>query len=140
MDIDNRSPISIILSYFQGHFHPFKSHRFKPFKCQAYVLNQDASKLQRRAKQMVMVGFEPGSNAYCFWDKSSQKIVISSDVKFDETCFPATRHASTPTMLQINDIFPDLPATISINEYTRAQETHCPVDEPRDDDTLDFRL
>ena len=37
---------------------------------------------------MTFIGYEPGSKGYQFWDKDSQSIVISRDVKFDESKFP----------------------------------------------------
>ena len=37
---------------------------------------------------MTFIGYEPGSKGYQFWDKDSQSIVTSCDVKFDESRFP----------------------------------------------------
>lgn len=78
--IDNRTLLSVISPSFQGHHHPIKSTRFKPFGFQAYVINQDASKLQPTASRMIMVGLEPGSDTYWLWDKNSQNVIVSSDV------------------------------------------------------------
>ena len=37
---------------------------------------------------MTFIGYEPGSKGYQFCDKDSQSIIISRDVKFDESKFP----------------------------------------------------
>ena len=37
---------------------------------------------------MTFIGYEPGSKGYQFWDKDSRSIIISRDVKFDESKFP----------------------------------------------------
>ena len=37
---------------------------------------------------MIFIGYEPGSKGYQFWDKGSRSVVISRDVKFDESKFP----------------------------------------------------
>ena len=37
---------------------------------------------------MTFIGYEPGSKGYQFWDKDSQSVMISRDVKFDESKFP----------------------------------------------------
>ena len=37
---------------------------------------------------MTFIGYEPGSKGYQFWDKDSRSVVISHDVKFNESKFP----------------------------------------------------
>ena len=37
---------------------------------------------------MTFIGYEPGSKGYQFWDKDSRSIIITRDVKFDESKFP----------------------------------------------------
>ena len=37
---------------------------------------------------MTFIGYEPGSKEYQFWDKDSRSVVISRDVKFNESKFP----------------------------------------------------
>ena len=37
---------------------------------------------------MTFIGYKPGSKGYQFWDKDSRSVVISRDVKFDESRFP----------------------------------------------------
>ena len=68
---------------------------FRTFGCRAWVYNNKGKKLDAKALPMVFVGYEPGSKAYRLWDPSSHRIVISSDVTFDETLFP-NRPVETP--------------------------------------------
>jgi hypothetical protein len=42
------------------------------------------SKLLDRSKQMVFVGYETGSKAYCLYDPETRKLVVSRDVVFKE--------------------------------------------------------
>ena len=37
---------------------------------------------------MTFIGYELGSKGYQFWDKDSRSVMISRDVKFDESKFP----------------------------------------------------
>ena len=37
---------------------------------------------------MTFISYEPGSKGYQFWDEDSQSVVISRDVKFNESKFP----------------------------------------------------
>ena len=37
---------------------------------------------------MTFIGYEPGSKGYQFWDKGSRSVVISHDVKFNDSKFP----------------------------------------------------
>ena len=39
-------------------------------------------------REMTFIGYEQGSKGYQFWDKDSQSIMISHDVKFDKSKFP----------------------------------------------------
>ena len=60
------------------------------FGCSAYVTinKKKRRKLDLKSQEMTFIGYEPGSKGYQFWDKDSQSIVISHDVKFDESKFP----------------------------------------------------
>lgn len=132
--INNCTPVSLISPLFKGHYHPVKATCFKPFGCQAYVLNHNASKLQPTDQTMIMVGLEPGSNAYRLWDKGSQRIVISADIRFNELHFPATGHSLTPPSMQIVDNFPDMLATMSITENVKAEVDQTQAETPEDVD------
>ena len=61
------------------------------FGCQAWVhiLKKRRSKLGPKSREMIFIGYEPGSKGYQFWDAAHQCIEISCDVKFNETLFPA---------------------------------------------------
>ena len=61
---------------------------FRIFGCHTWVHNNKGKKLDAKALPMTFVGYKPGSKAYRLWDPSSHKVVISSDVTFDETLFP----------------------------------------------------
>nr|GEZ83500.1 zinc finger, CCHC-type [Tanacetum cinerariifolium] len=56
------------------------------FGCIAYVKvpSQKLTKLDDRSIQMVYLGSEPGSKAYCLFDPITMKIYVSRDVKFKE--------------------------------------------------------
>ena len=60
------------------------------FGCSAYVTinKKKRRKLNPKSREMTFIGYEPGSKGYQFWDKDSRSVVISHDVKFDESKFP----------------------------------------------------
>ena len=60
----------------------------KAFGSTAFVLKKkaDMSKFGARSTKMVLVGFEPRKKAYRCYDVNSDKVFISRDVLFDETC------------------------------------------------------
>ena len=67
---------------------PDVSH-FRVFGCRAWVHNNKGKKLDAKSIPMIFVGYESGSKAYHLWDPKSHRIVISSDVQFNEEEFPA---------------------------------------------------
>ena len=60
------------------------------FGCQAWVhiLKKRRHKLDPKSREMIFVGYKPGSKGYQFWDAAHRQFEISRDVKFDETLFP----------------------------------------------------
>ena len=60
------------------------------FGCSAYITinKKKRRKLDPKSREMTFIGYEPGSKGYQFWDKDSRSVVISRDVKFDESKFP----------------------------------------------------
>ena len=60
------------------------------FGCSAYVTinKKKRRKLDPKSREMTFIDYEPGSKGYQFWDKDSRSVVISHDVKFDESKFP----------------------------------------------------
>ena len=67
---------------------PDISH-FRVFGCRAWAHNNKGKKLDAKSIPMIFVGYESGSKAYRLWDPKSHRIVISSDVQFNEEEFPA---------------------------------------------------
>jgi len=61
---------------------------FRVFGCRAWVHNNKGKKLDAKGLPMVFVGYEPSSKAYRLWNPANHKVVISSDVIFDETLLP----------------------------------------------------
>ena len=65
---------------------------FRVFGCKAYVHVQKDNrhgKLDEKAIDMTFVGYEEGSKGYKFWNPQTRKIIVSRDVIFDESVFPA---------------------------------------------------
>jgi len=60
----------------------------RTFGCRAWVHNHKGKKLDAKALPMTFIGYEFGSKAYRLWNPREHKVVISSDVTFDETSFP----------------------------------------------------
>ena len=74
---------------------PDISH-LRVFGCLAYVhvLKIKRKKLDPKSKEMIFVGYEPGSKGYQFWDAKNRRFEISRDVKFDESKFPNRKDLS----------------------------------------------
>lgn len=67
---------------------------FRVFGCKAFVhvpKERRQGKLDKKAIEMIFVGYEQGSKGYRFWDPAAHKIVVSRDVIFDEESFPARK-------------------------------------------------
>ncbi|KAL7280531.1 hypothetical protein ACG7TL_005463 [Trametes sanguinea] len=65
---------------------------FRVFGCKAFVHVQKSKregKLDKKAVEMIFVGYEPGTKGYKFWNPATRSIVVSRDVIFDEESFPA---------------------------------------------------
>ena len=63
---------------------PDISH-LRVFSCLAYVhvLKIKRKKLDPKSKEMIFVGYKPGSKGYQFWDTKNRCFKISRDVKFN---------------------------------------------------------
>ena len=68
---------------------------FRVFGCRAWVLDDQAKKWDPKVNAMIFVGYEIASKAYQLWDPKNQKIVVSTNVKFDEMVLP-NKPALTP--------------------------------------------
>lgn len=65
------------------------------FGCLAYLHLQKCSKLQPKAKPLILVGYGDQSKAYRCLDPVRKKIVISRDIHFDESIvgIPVQKHS-----------------------------------------------
>ena len=61
------------------------------FGCKAYmhVPSDKRSKLDAKAIETTLVGYEPGSKGYRLWDRNAHSLRLSRDVTFDESVFPS---------------------------------------------------
>lgn len=129
--LEHKTPHDMMKSHLTSHLHPFSVGRLKPFGCLAYVHAKPTRKLQPTARRMIFLGLEPGSKASRLWDPSTRRVVISSDVRFDECTFPAKQLIFSPTENDIGQAFPDslfdmsgfsLPTMAQSNEATHLDE------------------
>jgi len=58
------------------------------FGCRTWAIDDKAKKWDLRSTPMVFVGYEIASKAYWLWNPKTHKIVVSANVKFDETVLP----------------------------------------------------
>jgi hypothetical protein len=67
------------------------------FRCKGYmhVPADKRRKLDVKAIEVTLVGFEPGSKGYQLWDKQTHSIKLSRDVTFDESSFPSQKDVKT---------------------------------------------
>jgi len=58
----------------------------RTFGCTAHVklIGPGTNKLSDRSKQMVFLGYEPGTKGYRLYDPEQKKLVVSRDVIFEE--------------------------------------------------------
>lgn len=99
--ITNSNPASLFTPHLKEHHHPTAPSLFRPFGCLAYVHDENAAKLSPTALRAIFVGLEPGSNAYRLWDKHSARIIVSSNVTFNESVFPGKLDGSSPSEASI---------------------------------------
>ena len=118
--IYNRSPSRVLKwrtpheTWNTGHV-PDVSY-FRVFGCKGYmhVPADKRRKLDAKAIEVTLVGYEPGSKGYRLWDKHTRSVKLSRDVTFDESCFPsrqgAETHPNTPYTPPPISFFPVLAA------------------------------
>jgi hypothetical protein len=58
----------------------------KVFRCEAYihVLKENKSKLDKKAKKCIFIGYKYGLKGYNLWNPKTKKVVYSRDVVFRE--------------------------------------------------------
>ncbi len=54
-----------------------------------HVPTDKQHKLDAKAIEVMLVGYEPGLKGYRLWDKHTCSVKLSRDVTFDESCFPS---------------------------------------------------
>src|SRR5712672_3387371 len=71
---------------------------FHVFGCKAYMYipADKRCKLDAKAIEVTLVGYEPGSKGYWLWDKHTRSVKLSRDVTFDESCFPSQQGTEMP--------------------------------------------
>jgi hypothetical protein len=67
------------------------------FRCKGYmhVPTDNCLKLDVKAIEVVLVGYEPDSKGYKVWDRHTCSLKQSRNVTFDESSFPAQQGAET---------------------------------------------
>ena len=86
---------------------------FRVFGCKAFVHVQKAKregKLDKKAVEMIFVGYESGSKGYRFWNPANRSIVVSRDVTFDEESFPARKIPGNHPVTPEDNPFSDQPS------------------------------
>ena len=75
---------------------PDVSH-LRVFGCKGYmhVPTDKHHKLDAKAIEVVLVGFEPDSKGYHLWDKQTHSVKLSRDVTFDESSFLSHKDVET---------------------------------------------
>lgn len=58
------------------------------FGCCAWVLKDEGKKWDPKSLLMILVGYEPGSKAFCLRNPASRSIVVSANVRFNESVLP----------------------------------------------------
>lgn len=80
--------------------------------CRAYahIHKSERRKLDDTAQELIHIGYEPNSKSYRLWDPATQRIIISRDVRFDESHFPlqdkAIHQIPSEDLDDINDNVP----------------------------------
>ena len=68
------------------------------FGCRAWIYSEkQGKKFDARANPMVFVGYESGSKAFRLWNPKSRSIVVSANVRFNESELPYKMPTTVPT-------------------------------------------
>jgi len=112
---------------------------FRVFGCKGYmhVPADKRRKLDAKAIEVTLVGYEPGSKGYRLWDKHTRSVKLSRDVTFDESCFPSRQDAEThPTPISPTPI-PFFPVPAAPNPPARLPIQRDPSPAPSTDSEED---
>src|SRR6267154_1926639 len=113
---------------------------FCVFGCKWYmhVPADKRRKLDAKAIEVTLVGYEPGSKGYRLWDKHTHSVKLSRDVIFDESCFPSQQGSETP--LPNSPIpTPFFPAAAAPNTAAGPPTIRAPSPVPSTDSEEDVR-
>ena len=106
-----------------GHLRVFGS------KCWYNIRTNEAKKLDSRAREAILIGYAQRTRGYKLWDVSKQKVVVSRDVKFDET-------GSSDTDITEDDDIHD--TTVDIAMKDEQSEQNKDIDTPLQSSQQDY--
>lgn len=105
-------------------------HRLKAIGCLAYTIPPGHhNKLQPRSTRTILVGYEKNSSAYRLWDPSTNRVMVSNDVLFDENTFPLRDNINDdPADLSVlnDDVWDEIWQTPAVN----SPNTNAPITHP----------
>lgn len=109
---------------FTGHT-PSISH-LRTFGCRSYVLNTSPSrkKWAPRSYECVFLGYDETSRGFRSYNQSTQKILVSKDVQFDENHFPFSSLVSKANNLTVSPTGDEWPVT---EHVVFPEEEHTPI-------------
>ncbi|KAL7278680.1 hypothetical protein ACG7TL_007682 [Trametes sanguinea] len=111
---------------------------FRVFGCKAFVHVQKSKregKLDKKAVEMIFVGYEPGTKGYKFWNPATRSIVVSRDVIFDEESFPARSIPGYRRVTPSDNPFPEHEGRSNdVSNSDSGDLPHIPIPLPLDED------
>lgn len=109
---------------FTGHT-PSISH-LRTFGCRSCVLNTSPSrkKWAPRSYECVFLGYDETSRGFKSYNRSTQKILVSKDVQFDENHFPFSSLVSKANNLTVSPAGDEWPVT---KHVVFPEEEHTPI-------------
>src|SRR5712664_2858172 len=96
-------------------------------------------KLDAKATEVTLVGYEPGSKGYRLWDKHTRSVKLSRDVTFDESCFPSLQGAETHPSPNSPTPIPFFPVPAAPNPAARPPSPRAPSPAPSMDSEGDVK-
>ena len=90
----NRMPTTVLggmSPYEIIHEHAPNIDHIRTFGCMAYTYVQRRKKMEKRSKEMIMLGYSDQRKGYRLYDPNTRRVVWSLDVRFDEDDYPYER-------------------------------------------------